>query len=273
MAEDGFKRKLTAILSADVEGYSRLMGEDEDATIRTLTAYRELISILIQKHSGRVIDSPGDNLLAEFLSVVDAVRCAVEIQEELKIRNAELPENRRMEFRIGINLGDEDYMNHWGLGYVFLQKRLYDQAMAAYEKALALNSNDADLLAEMADALIHVGRPQDAIEQMKRAMRLNPISPNWYAWTLGWAYYHTRQYEEAIAAYKPLLHLGWPSVPRRLAASYAQLGHLEEARTQAVEVLKTDPDFSIATLTKTHSYKNSTDLEHYLDGLRKAGLK
>ena len=106
MAEESFKRKLTAILSADVEGYSRLMGEDEDATIRTLTAYRELMSTLIQKHRGRVVDSPGDNLLAEFLSVVDAVRCAVEIQEELRVRNAELPENRRMQFRIGINLGD-----------------------------------------------------------------------------------------------------------------------------------------------------------------------
>jgi adenylate cyclase len=106
MTEKDFKRKLAAILSADVEGYSRLMGEDEDATIRTLTTYRELMSTLIQKHRGRVVDSPGDNLLAEFLSVVDAVRCAVEIQEELRVRNAELPENRRMEFRIGVNLGD-----------------------------------------------------------------------------------------------------------------------------------------------------------------------
>lgn len=106
MNTESFKRKLTAILSADVEGYSRLMGEDEDATIRTLTAYRELMSTLIQKHRGRVVDSPGDNLLAEFLSVVDAVRCAVEVQEELRVRNAELPENRRMVFRIGINLGD-----------------------------------------------------------------------------------------------------------------------------------------------------------------------
>ncbi len=106
MAEENFKRKLCAILSADVQGYSRLMGEDEDATIRTLTTYRELMSTVIQKHRGRVVDSPGDNLLAEFGSVVDAVRCAVEIQEELRVRNAELPDNRRMEFRIGINLGD-----------------------------------------------------------------------------------------------------------------------------------------------------------------------
>ena len=106
MTDEGYKRKLTAILSADVEGYSKLMGEDEDTTIKTLTTYRELMTTLITKHRGRVVDSPGDNLLAEFLSVVDAVRCAVEIQEELRIRNAELPETKRMHFRIGINLGD-----------------------------------------------------------------------------------------------------------------------------------------------------------------------
>jgi len=106
VSPEEFKRKLTAILSADVQGYSRLMGEDEDTTIRTLTTYRLLMSTLIQKHRGRVVDSPGDNLLAEFGSVVDAVRCAVEVQEELRGRNAELPDDRRMEFRIGINLGD-----------------------------------------------------------------------------------------------------------------------------------------------------------------------
>ena len=106
MSPDTYQRKLTAILSADVEGYSRLMGDDEDATIRTLTTYRELMSTLIDKHQGRVVDSPGDNMLAEFGSVVDAVHCAVEIQQELRIRNAELSENRMMKFRIGINLGD-----------------------------------------------------------------------------------------------------------------------------------------------------------------------
>jgi len=100
------KRKLTAILSADVKGYSRLMGEDEKGTVRTLNAYREVMANLIQQHHGRVVDATGDNLMAEFASVVDAVECAVEIQKELKTRNAELPENRRMEFRIGINLGD-----------------------------------------------------------------------------------------------------------------------------------------------------------------------
>ena len=106
MESQSVQRKLTAILSADVEGYSRLMGEDEEATIRTLTGYREAMANLIQQHRGRVVDSPGDNVLAEFSSAVDAMGCAVKIQEELKARNAELSENRRMEFRIGINLGD-----------------------------------------------------------------------------------------------------------------------------------------------------------------------
>jgi len=106
MQDDRVKRKLTAILSADVKGYGRLMGEDEEATFRTLTAYRKVMTGLIEQFRGRVVDSPGDNLLAEFTSVVDAVQGAVEIQRVLKARNAELPENRRMEFRIGVNLGD-----------------------------------------------------------------------------------------------------------------------------------------------------------------------
>jgi len=94
------------MFSADVAGYSRLMGEDEAATVKTLTTYRNIMMELIKQHRGRVVDSPGDNLLAEFTSVVDAVQCAVAVQKELQARNAELPEDRRMAFRIGINLGD-----------------------------------------------------------------------------------------------------------------------------------------------------------------------
>ncbi len=106
MTTEHVKRKLPAILSADVKGYSRLMREDEVATVDTLKAYREAMSALIQEHRGRVVDTPGDNLLAEFSSVVDAVKCAVEIQQALKTKNAGLPEDRRMHFRIGVNLGD-----------------------------------------------------------------------------------------------------------------------------------------------------------------------
>jgi adenylate cyclase len=106
MTTQEVKRKLTAILSADVKGYSRLMGEDEEWTLRTLNTYKEVMRSLIQQYRGRVVNAPGDNVLAEFASVVDAVQCAVEIQQVLRARNALLPENRRMEFRIGINLGD-----------------------------------------------------------------------------------------------------------------------------------------------------------------------
>lgn len=100
------QRKLTALFSADVQGYSRLMGDDEVATIRTLTDYREIMTALIRQYRGAIVDSPGDNLLAEFASAIDAVQGAVEIQRELKSRNVTLPPHRKMAFRIGINVGD-----------------------------------------------------------------------------------------------------------------------------------------------------------------------
>ena len=100
------ERKLTAILCADVYGYSRLMGEDEEATLRTLSSHRKFVDSLIEQHRGRFVNSAGDSVLAEFVSVVNAVQCAVEIQNTLKAENAELPPDRRMQFRIGINLGD-----------------------------------------------------------------------------------------------------------------------------------------------------------------------
>ena len=100
------ERKLTAILCADVHGYSRLMGEDEEATLVTLSAHRKIIDGLIEQHHGRFVNSAGDSVLAEFASVVNAVECAVEIQTALKAENANLPAERRMEFRIGVNLGD-----------------------------------------------------------------------------------------------------------------------------------------------------------------------
>jgi adenylate cyclase len=100
------QRKLTAILSADVAGFSRLMGEDEATTVRTLGTCRNLVADVIAKHRGRVVDMPGDNVLAEFASAVDAVQAAAAMQAQLTECNAALPEPRRMTFRIGVNLGD-----------------------------------------------------------------------------------------------------------------------------------------------------------------------
>jgi adenylate cyclase len=100
------ERKLTTILCADVCGYSRLMEQDEAATLATLQACRGAIDGLIERHRGRIVSTAGDSLLAEFPSVVEAVQCAIEIQQELGGRNRSLPDARRMLFRIGINLGD-----------------------------------------------------------------------------------------------------------------------------------------------------------------------
>ncbi len=106
MEPQGVERRLATILVADVVGYSRLMGKDEEATLGTLNAYREVIDKRVASHRGRVFGSAGDSVIAEFASPVEAVRCAVEIQQTLEKRNADLPEDRKMHFRIGINLGD-----------------------------------------------------------------------------------------------------------------------------------------------------------------------
>ncbi len=99
-------RKLSAILSADVKGYSALMADDEVHTIETLKTYRQIISDLVSKHSGRVVDSPGDNILAEFRSSVDAVECAVKIQKSLDQENSKYVDDKKLQFRIGVNVGD-----------------------------------------------------------------------------------------------------------------------------------------------------------------------
>ncbi len=145
------ERKLAAILSADVKDYSRLTGQDEVGTIRTLTAYREITDSCIAHHHGRVVNTAGDSILAEFASAVDAVQCAVEIQYALKAKNAEVPPERKMEFRLGLNVGDVvvegeqlygDGVNVAArlqaladVGGVFISGTVYDQI----ESKLALN--------------------------------------------------------------------------------------------------------------------------------------
>ena len=100
------KRRLSAIMCADVAQYSKLMERDEDGTLDRLRAYRDVMSSLTERHNGRIVNTWGDAVIIEFVSVIEAVQCAVEIQNELSLRNAELPEMNRMDFRVGINLGD-----------------------------------------------------------------------------------------------------------------------------------------------------------------------
>ena len=106
MEAPSLDRRLVAILAADIEGYSRLMAQDEEAALATLSSHRAAVDELIVAFRGRVANTAGDSVLAEFASVVDTVRCAVRMQQEIADRNAELPEQQRMSFRIGINVGD-----------------------------------------------------------------------------------------------------------------------------------------------------------------------
>jgi adenylate cyclase len=105
MGANGLIRKIATIMSANAVGYSKLMDDDETATAQTLTLYKKEMAALINQHRGRVIDFSYDNMLSEFAIVMDVVKCAVAIQKELNYRNTALPENRKMRFRIGINLG------------------------------------------------------------------------------------------------------------------------------------------------------------------------
>jgi TolB-like protein/class 3 adenylate cyclase/Tfp pilus assembly protein PilF len=106
MAERRVSRKLAAILSADVVGYSKLMADDEATTVDTLKQYRAAVGRVVERHKGRIVNAPGDNILAEFASAVEAVQAAVEIQRSIEGRNVEIPDERRMHFRVGVNLGD-----------------------------------------------------------------------------------------------------------------------------------------------------------------------
>jgi adenylate cyclase len=106
MTDDKVKRRLTTVLCADVQGYARLMEADEQGTLATLRRYRTAISGLVERHDGRIVNTWGDAVIAEFASVVEAVQCAVEIQQEISSQQSDQPDAQRMRFRIGINLGD-----------------------------------------------------------------------------------------------------------------------------------------------------------------------
>ena len=106
MTDDKVKRRLTTVLCADAHGYSRLMGADEAGTLGMLRRYRTAISGLVERHDGRIVNTWGDAVIAEFASVVEAVQCAVEIQQEISNQVSDPPHAQQMQFRIGVNLGD-----------------------------------------------------------------------------------------------------------------------------------------------------------------------
>ncbi len=185
--------------------------------------------------------------------------------------------NRALGFaQRAVALDDSTYNTHWILGRLLIATKEFDQGLAEYEKALALNPNAVTVMAHRGLALTWVGRPEEGVGWIKKAKRLNPSTPDWYFGVLGFAYYMAGHNEEAIAQLREAIALTPKALWMRahLAASYGQLGRDEEARNAAAAVLEINPEFSIENWSKSFgiSFKKSGDLEHYLDGLRKAGL-
>ena len=180
--------------------------------------------------------------------------------------------NRAVELaKEAIARDDGEAWGHWALGAAYLKLGRYEQAVAEYEKALELNPNDADVLAETSFHLAWVGRAEEGIDNVKTAMRLNPRHPDWYLWGLGVAYYDARRYEEAAAT---LANRKSPNLKSNLylAAAYAQLGRQVEAQATVQKILLENPESSIKLWGRAQPYQHEADLNHYIQGLRKAGL-
>ena len=176
--------------------------------------------------------------------------------------------------RQALTLDNTDYRVHLLLGSILANQKKYVEALSHYQQAMGLNANDANGAAQMGNLLISLGRFSDALDWFRKATRLNPFHPAWYLYGIGEAYYCARQYEQAIPPLQTAVDR-FPTyiTPRRhLAAVYAQLGHIDEARMEIAEIRKRDPLVSISLYRERSRYKNSEDLDHYLDGLRKAGL-
>lgn len=172
--------------------------------------------------------------------------------------------------RESVALDATDARGHSELGFVYLYRKEHDLAINAYKRALALNPNDADVMSDMADALAHSGRSDEAIGLLSRAVLLNPFYPDQYLWHLGGAYFNLKRYEEAI---ETLLRMNNPAEGRRLlAASYGQLGLAKEARDQAAKLLAVHPDFSLENWSRVQPDRYQEDVEHFVEGLKKAGL-
>jgi adenylate cyclase len=170
-----------------------------------------------------------------------------------------------------IALDPSDAEAHWLLAEAFLADGRFEQAEAEFGRAVTLNPNHADLLAGWGYASVLLGEPDRATEFIEKAMRLNPHYPDWYDRALGTSAYMSRQYDEAIAAFKKVTQHVIQS-RLYLAASYAQLGRFEEALAEVAAAIELDPDISIEKFSRIEVYRNSDDLEHLREGLRQAGL-
>ena len=178
-----------------------------------------------------------------------------------------------------VRLDPNDYQAQWVLGYAYLYNRQHQEAMAHYLRARDLNPNDTDLLADMGDLLIYIGQPKQAIDQVKEAIRLNPLHANWYAYYLGWAYEEAGMPKEAIEILEQAIDLQNPDDEQlwylpALAAAYANpaVGRMDDARQIVKTILSRKPEFSTSKAVSRFPYKTKELVDRYVNAVRRAGL-
>jgi adenylate cyclase len=164
-----------------------------------------------------------------------------------------------------------DARGHAEVGFACLYRKQHRASLIAYERAIELNPNDADILAEMGDALTNVGQLDRARQLLTRAISLNPFCPDWYLWNLGDRHFSEGDYQQTIDTLKKMRELS--EAHRMLAASYAHLGKMDEARHHAAQLMNVHPNFSIDHWSTVPPYKDQEPVERLVDGLRKAGLR
>jgi tetratricopeptide (TPR) repeat protein len=173
--------------------------------------------------------------------------------------------------RRAVELDPYDYLTHSFLAFCCLNARDFEPAINEYEKALALNPNDADLLVDFAEALVYVGRHQEAVELVEKAMLLNPHTPDWYRWNLGWALYFARDYGRSVTALRRIPD-PIPDVRLLIAAALARQDKTVEAAAEMKRFRESRPDWTIETERRSVRFRDKADEEHWLAGARLAGL-
>lgn len=171
-----------------------------------------------------------------------------------------------------VELDIADAGAHWVLGWVLARigKQL-QTALAEYEQALSLNPNNADLLAQYGWTLPQLGRAEEGVESIEKAMRLNPVYPDWYRDALMYALYNARRYREAIAV-GDMMKVRLLATHLVLAGSHAHLGQVDDAHESVAKALAIKPDFSLHWWREKENFANPADQEHFFEGLQKAGL-